>query len=212
MQTSKGKPDGFFSDDFKDLIQSLLQLSPHHRPTMSEVMAHPWMHKATPTHEEVTKEIAERMQLISNTVERDREALDTEKQERIDDVNRGPGGSTAAYKFNLRPETIKKQMGKSLDQYNPASRKHTEFFSSYDPEYLEAALIQYLSNSESIDPVVSGTKYKIKFTIVKKWAGAQSDMSSETEICVRILRVDGQMVCVEFQKVRGDHAHFMETF
>ena len=67
-------------------------------------------------------------------------------------------------------------------------------------------------NSESIDPVVSGTKYKIKFTIVRKWAGAKSDLSSETEICVRVLRVDSQMVCVEFQKVKGDHTVFLETF
>ncbi len=41
----KNKADGesFFSEDFKDLIQSMLQLDPLHRPTITEVMGHPWM-------------------------------------------------------------------------------------------------------------------------------------------------------------------------
>jgi len=41
----KNKPEGnsFFSDEFKDLVQSMLQLDPSHRPSMTEIMAHPWM-------------------------------------------------------------------------------------------------------------------------------------------------------------------------
>jgi len=63
-----------------------------------------------------------------------------------------------------------------------------------------------------MEPTVSSKKYKIKFTIVKQWPGAQYDLKQETEICVRILRVDSQNICVEFSKVKGDQAHFIETF
>ena len=39
---SKNKPEGFFSDEFKNLITSMLQFDPTHRLSMAEVNAHPW--------------------------------------------------------------------------------------------------------------------------------------------------------------------------
>ena len=41
----KNKPgeNKFFSDDFKDLITSMLQYEPSHRPSFSEILSHPWM-------------------------------------------------------------------------------------------------------------------------------------------------------------------------
>jgi serine/threonine protein kinase len=47
----KNKPEGagFFSEEFKDLVQSMLQLDPSHRPSITEVLAHPWMQGDTMT-------------------------------------------------------------------------------------------------------------------------------------------------------------------
>lgn len=41
---SKNKPNGldFFSEDFRNLITSMLQYDPSHRLSMAEVKAHPW--------------------------------------------------------------------------------------------------------------------------------------------------------------------------
>ena len=106
MQSSKGKPEGFFSEDFKDLIQSCLQLSPFHRPTLAEVMAHPWMTKhATPTYSEVTEELHKRMQIINAQVEQEQESRNAEQEEREGEVSRGPT-EDKSNKFNLRPEDI----------------------------------------------------------------------------------------------------------
>ena len=52
--------DPFFSDDFKDLVQSMLQLDAAHRPSMSEVMNHPWMLGPVPTPEQVYQEFEKR--------------------------------------------------------------------------------------------------------------------------------------------------------
>lgn len=41
---SRNKPEGFFSDEFKHLITSMLQHEPSLRLTMAEVKAHPWLH------------------------------------------------------------------------------------------------------------------------------------------------------------------------
>jgi serine/threonine protein kinase len=40
---SKEEGEAFFSEDFKDLVQAMLQLDASHRPSIPEVMAHPWM-------------------------------------------------------------------------------------------------------------------------------------------------------------------------
>lgn len=40
---SKRRPAGFFTDDFKDLINKMLSYDPQERPTMLEVAEHPWV-------------------------------------------------------------------------------------------------------------------------------------------------------------------------
>jgi hypothetical protein len=78
---------------------------------------------------------------------------------------------------------------------------------------LEAALIQFVRETLGVNPVISSKKYKIKFTLIKQHPAAQDqDITIKTEICVRILQYDQTRVCVEFQKVKGDQAHFIELF
>ena len=48
---SKPNQEKFFSDEFKDLIQAMLQLDSIHRPSISEVLAHKWMQGPVPTQE-----------------------------------------------------------------------------------------------------------------------------------------------------------------
>jgi serine/threonine protein kinase len=52
---SKNKPNGadFFSEDFKNLITSMLQFDPSHRLTMAEVKAHPWFNGPVSTLEDI---------------------------------------------------------------------------------------------------------------------------------------------------------------
>lgn len=67
---SKSKPNGeaYFSKDFKDLVQSMLQLDPAHRPSIAEINAHPWMQGSVPTREEVQQEFHGRNQLVKQSV------------------------------------------------------------------------------------------------------------------------------------------------
>jgi serine/threonine protein kinase len=46
---SKEEGDKFFSEDFKDFVQAMLQLDSAHRPSIPEVLAHPWMQGPMPT-------------------------------------------------------------------------------------------------------------------------------------------------------------------
>lgn len=103
-------------------------------------------------------------------------------------------------------------MTKVIDEYDLTCKKHTEFFSSYDPEYLQAALIESLNLAEVIKPVISANKYKLKFSISKILPGEKTDLLTEAVICIRLLKVCDSKICVEFQKVKGDQALFIETF
>jgi serine/threonine protein kinase len=42
-QHQNGKPAGFFSDEFKDLITNMLQLNVNARPSLADIVGHPWM-------------------------------------------------------------------------------------------------------------------------------------------------------------------------
>jgi serine/threonine protein kinase len=52
---SKNKPNGadFFSEDFKNLITSMLQFDPTHRPSLAEVKSHPWYNGPVATLEDI---------------------------------------------------------------------------------------------------------------------------------------------------------------
>ena len=40
---SIGRPRGFFSESFKDLITNMLAFSPYMRPALADVACHPWL-------------------------------------------------------------------------------------------------------------------------------------------------------------------------
>jgi serine/threonine protein kinase len=70
----KNKPDkeSYFSEDFKDLIQCMLQLESSHRPSMSEILAHPWMQGPVPTTEEVIAEFEKRDMAVKSSMGADK--------------------------------------------------------------------------------------------------------------------------------------------
>jgi len=53
---------------------------------------------------------------------------------------------------------------KQLDQYEKVFSQNTEFFSTYNPDMIEEALISHLRDTMKIEPSkISKEKYKIKF-------------------------------------------------
>lgn len=75
---------------------------------------------------------------------------------------------------------------KKLEPYCHVFANNTHFFSTYNPDMIESALVKHIEGQD-MKPLVNKNKYKVKFTIVTKDQGNQT---LETEICVRILKVD----------------------
>ena len=59
---SKNKPGGedFYSDEFKNLVETMLEVDPSSRVKMADVLSLPWINGPKPTHEEVKEEFKKR--------------------------------------------------------------------------------------------------------------------------------------------------------
>lgn len=100
---------------------------------------------------------------------------------------------------------------KSLEIYEQLFSHKTEFFSTYSPDLIEEALVNFL-RKEKVEPLVNDNKYKIKFMKEAK-DELNSEQADDVEICVRILQVKGQdMHCVEFTKMSGNQTTFLKLF
>ena len=113
-------------------------------------------------------------------------------------------------KFEGEEELMKPK--KPLEDYEKLFANKTEFFSSYNPDMIEEALHEHLRQKENVEPVISDKKYKTKFTLKTHYQCDQESQVQETEMCVRILKVDDNTVCVEFTKLKGNQTTFLEHF
>lgn len=57
---------------------------------------------------------------------------------------------------------------KKLEQYEHVYKNSTEFFSSYNPDMIEEALLHHLKYTENVEADANKDKYKIKFTLETK--------------------------------------------
>lgn len=66
---SKNKVEGFFSDNFKDLITNMLQFNPSQRLNLVDIIGHPWMQDTAASQQEIQAEFDKRHQVIKQTME-----------------------------------------------------------------------------------------------------------------------------------------------
>lgn len=173
-------------------------------------MSHPWMKGDVKSKAEVKAEFKERKGNMDAIVEKDKKEKKTEQATRhAQRVMRGAGGQ--ALEEQKMSEESKSELppSKQLLDYEKVFAQNTEFFSACNPDLIEEALVQHLKEREHVDPKVNKDHYKIKFKLITKGQDAQEQ---ETEICVRILKVDGTYNCVEFTKLKGNQVNFHEHF
>ena len=87
----QGKPgtENYYSDEFKDLINHMLNYNPAERLTISQIQNHPWYTGPTPSYGELREEFARRMK--ENDLDQQRE-LQKKKSEKQKQRFRGAGG------------------------------------------------------------------------------------------------------------------------
>jgi serine/threonine protein kinase len=165
---SKDNGDAFFSEDFKDLIQAMLQLDSIHRPSISEVIAHKWMQGPVPSTQEVIDEFEKRHLEVKASIEDQKQEKLAEKAKRVEirrkEVMRATEDETEEVKFDGSTTGFLKPM-KNMDDYEKVFSTSTEFFSTYNPDMIEDALLEHLRKNMKIEPKVHNSKYKVQFTL-----------------------------------------------
>lgn len=96
-----------------------------------------------------------------------------------------------------------------MDPYEPVFVQNTEFFSTYNPDMIEEAMLSYLAGTQ-IEVIVNNNKYKMKFKKTVK--DEETGEVNELNICMRIFKVNQDKSCVEFTKLDGSEIHFYQEF
>lgn len=78
---SKKKPENFYSEEFKSLINGMLSFDPTQRPSIAEIIAHPWFTKETATPEQIFEEFKGRKMKVDETVEKEKIAEQKKKEQ-----------------------------------------------------------------------------------------------------------------------------------
>jgi serine/threonine protein kinase len=183
---NKDTGEAFFSEEFKHLIQSMLQLDPAQRPTILEIANHPWMKGEVPSAESVYQEFEERQQSVDAEIDASRQEKLAEKARAVQQFNKN-------YR-NVKPEQIEMDNFPPLKELyvNNSEVKTTNFLSTYNPDMIENALKEHLQKI-NIEPKINNEKYKMQFSLTSK---DQGDVTQVNEMQVKIAKVDDALVNV----------------
>ena len=227
---SKNKPSGleFFSEEFRNLITSMLQFDPAHRLTMADVKAHPWLKGPMPSLEEIQHEFHTRHQ----TIEAENEAKRIQKeQERAAQLAAASGGrrqyrTVGVHRGDAEEgvEEAKHELleVRKIDPYFEGVKKNTQFFSTVNPDELLgeiAGVFRDLGHNVEID----SKKYKLKAVLKAEESDDEeeedgqekqpAEEEQQVELSVKILKVgDADKYCVEFNRTAGDQLQFFEAY
>jgi serine/threonine protein kinase len=180
---------GTISEDFFHLVTTMMKYDFQRRLTIDEIKEHPWFNGPVATQEEVQIELNSRKLEINKKLYSDGENPDDEidpdeivgsHKTAFEEVTRGDGDSDE--------EDFEDAPLRKLKIYDATAPKLTEFFSTFKPDVLLGALVNFARNNKKIDIQVEKYKYK-----------ALVQMPSEEENIVDFV--------VEIQKVKqGEEA------
>lgn len=112
-------------------------------------------------------------------------------------------------KFTVDEDALMKP-AKTLEDYEKLFAQNTEFYSTYNPDMIEEAIIELPKKEKKFTiQKANDKKYKLKLLIDTT---DQSGAISNIQMQIRILNVDNSMVCVEFMRLEGDKQRFIEHY
>lgn len=102
-----------------------------------------------------------------------------------------------------------------LDTYvHVANNKTTQLFSTYEPSHIFAQLYSYLKDRDcKVD--LRENKWKMVFELHKEQTKEEVEAGVPVNgfiAQVKIEKIDAESVCVDFQRLAGDHWCFLATF
>ena len=81
----------FYSDEFKDLVNGLLDPDPEKRLTIPQIVEHKWFKEESATYEEIAKEFKDFRELITKTLQKEKPKAEEKKTEEGDNSTNKSG-------------------------------------------------------------------------------------------------------------------------
>ena len=185
-----------YSDEFKDLISSMLERDSHTRPSLAEVKETAWFKGEVPTIGEIKTEFEEREEWRSN-----------QQLEETDDSESGAGfdgtyvyrsmsqGNEHEVEVNTKKLTVRDQ--------HAEIKRCTEFYSNASADTLYKKIIDY-QEINAIKWEFSDEEYSV--TVL-------SQNFENVKMKISILKMeDSKKHCVEVVKVKGDRFKFSQAY
>ena len=195
------------SNEFKNIINSLLAFDPVQRPSIDEIMHHPWMTGERPNIEEYVEEF-ERRKLIVNKM-REIEAAEESKKKKI---NRGVyRGDNDDYQLDLFNEDLVVQdfvQGSNPYKVKVAGKNyhsHLKFLYNYfDKIDLKPKEIKVTENS---------AKLKITYDLDEECQETLFHLNIEKlSFEVELKKLDEESYVAEFTKISGAKSDFYNVY
>lgn len=200
---SRNKPGGmgFFSEDFVDLITSMLSFDPIQRPSLAEIKSHPWYNGPVPSEDDVKIEFKERKQRL--------------EEENMQEDAPLPSGAVDPNVFTNH--TVHRGVGGELDSsdslpslerraayYVPEFKRYTQFFSKSDLKELFNTLAMF-AEKVTTEYEFADDEYSVKLNVLEE--------DTKVTMTVNLLQVeDEEKYCIEAVKNSGDRFVFNKIY
>jgi serine/threonine protein kinase len=214
---SRGKPAGFYSADFKHLMNSMLALDPSQRLSLAEVKAHPWYNGAIVDMKIIQKEFSDRKKRVDEELRKQKEAKEKQKeQDRLAQQNTYSNAFTGVKPFKGR--SLESEMNEQISkanykesyyidsprvckqhENNGTFKPHTETILVIQPDILFKYLVNLAQNVFNELTVIKDS-YKIK--------GRYVGDVHRFDVTIELLKVDEQTTCIQFNKKSGEVFEF----
>ena len=235
---SNRKAEGFFNEEFKDLITAMLNFHPHQRLSIPDIVAHPWLQRGEfASAEEVRQEFVTRHEANKAIAQEEQDRKQAMKNHIETQPRRGDAEGNVNYRWNEDPELTEGERNDpntvllALKEYQEGSNRTHGFFSTIPPEEILSKLTENLK-IQSQAYKVSDTIWKVNFECKKQINqqpedddGAENEEEEEkqedfvkvyetAQVQFEILRVperSDQMLYVNFKRKAGAAILFYET-
>ena len=186
----------------------MMTLNPAQRPTIEDIMNHPWMQGAVPSANEIKADFTQRKAAVDAEAHNEREAK-RQKRAEADGKRVVRRSGTNDCEDGEMVENLR-DAWKDLDveEYGPYFvQDYTQFFMTSQPlDYFED-LVNYFDSVTKTAYRISGSTLRLSFNTVlggpaeesKENAAAASDVQGkEVRVSVQILKVSDNKHCVKF--------------
>lgn len=195
---TKRKPGGvdYFSQEFRELVSSMLCYNPHERPSIAEIKSHPWFNGPVPSYEEIRDEFDSRKAELDSMQNQANEVPSQPIDPSVFQHN-------TVYKSVDKEEVKISDVKRTAGEYIPDFRRFTEFFSNSSVDDLfknVAAFASEKAEEFTFDDEEYSTTMKVK------------SGENVVTLIVNILKVDEEKNCVEVIKEDGEKFSFLDAY